>query len=135
MLSANPGHVESWSMRCESKRRLGMWTSLAADCDAFVKSAGIPKEKRAQGWTAKAEAMLHMKKFREAELSATNALNANPEIMMAYQIRGEARYQLKMYKKSVSDFHEFGKLDRQNRGVAFVSPCYATWHSNRDRPW
>jgi len=132
LLQSNPAHEETWLMRCESKRRLGMWKAVVADTTAFLR---VAKGKKAECWAAKAEALLNLRKFGDAEIAAGNAINLNPDLMMAFQIRGECRYQLRKYKLSVSDFHEYGKLDRINKKLPFVSPCYAIWHSNRDRPW
>jgi tetratricopeptide (TPR) repeat protein len=133
LLQANPSDANAWSMRCESKRRLGLWKSLVKDCDVYLKVA--KGGNTAKCWCARAEALLNLNRMAECEISCSNCINLDPSIMAAFQIRGEARYQQQKYKQSVADFHKYGELDREKRKVPFVAPFYAIWNRNRDRPW
>lgn len=78
---------------------------------------------------------MHVGKLAEAEKSATNGIKYDPSISMLYQIRGEARYQLRRYKLSLSDFHDYAQLERIKNNAPFTPPSYAIWKSNRSRPW
>ena len=94
----------------------------------------------AEAWCAHAEALMHVGQVAKAEAAATKAIEINGKLKAAFQIRGEARYILKSYKQSASDFHSFGVLDRvqskaEPGALSFTTPSYSIWKSNRDRPY
>ena len=131
VIEAQPHHSASWALRCEAKRKLGMWKSVLKDTKVFVKF----DVKNGAAWCAMAEAQMHLGLLSDAEKSATNGINHDPSISMLYQIRGEARYQLRRYKLSIGDFHEYSQLERIKNNAPFTPPSYAIWKSNRSRPW
>ncbi|GMI17814.1 hypothetical protein TrLO_g1776 [Triparma laevis f. longispina] len=131
VIVAEPHHSASWALRCEAKRKLGLWKSVLKDTTAFVKF----DSKNGAAHCARAEALMHVGKLAEAEKSATNGIKYDPSISMLYQIRGEARYQLRRYKLSLSDFHDYAQLERIKNNAPFTPPSYAIWKSNRSRPW
>ena len=141
VLREGPFHWRAWEMRCESRRRMGQWRGVERDCQAALKRREGQEGEAGQGgvvssiWCARAEALLNLGQAKDAEFSGTEAIFFDPSSLMAHQIRGEARYQLRKYKLAVADFSEYGRLDRIRREVPFASPCYSIWNSNRSRSW
>lgn len=68
----------------------------------------------------------------EAERSCGKAIEIDPNrARLAYQIRGEARYQLHKYKLCIGDFHSFQLMERARLGVVPGLPAYAIWNHAR----
>ncbi len=131
LLKRAPGHRETWAIHCSSLRNLGLWSALLRATKSLVRR--FPED--AAAWCAKSEAELNTKFLPSCEASATRAISLDSALAQAYQIRGEARYQMRMYKSAIPDFHRFGEMERIRNGMPFTPPAYAIWQSNRTRPW
>ena len=130
LLRRFPAHRGSRSLRCDALRRLGRWPDVLREATFLCQG----DSKDGPAWTAKAEAQMHLREFVGAEASATRAIEVDGKDRLAFQVRGESRYQQGKYKKSIGDFHRFQILERERSGSALTMPVFSIWNHNRDCP-
>ena len=93
-------------------------------------------------YTSLAEALLHLGLLKKSEKASTLAIQFDRSNKMAFQIRGECRYNLNQFKGSVADFQDYSRLKNSRKlGAALMpSPSFTLWRThgrqNRDmRKW
>ena len=123
-------HIASRMLAIECKRKCGLWKDIINDSLRMLNFQSLNGNIKSSIHCALAEGFMHVGELKKAECAASTAIAHNKSNRLAFQIRGEARYNLNQFKSSCADFHSFQTLSIEKRGGGKInSAAFTKWRT------